>query len=136
MASLTDHHATHIIAVFERQPFWGPELQRQFEHGAVDVRECRAVGDLLPGVDSYPSALLVIDFDSGPAACLNWLKDELRVHPKAWPVIACGIATRELEWVLREAGVTALLPEFVSGEKLARLCRRQLGLQTFSGREP
>jgi hypothetical protein len=46
------------------------------------------------------------------------------------PIIACGSAsTTELEWRLRETGVTAFLPEVIPGDEFARLCRRQLGLR-------
>ncbi|WP_010588130.1 hypothetical protein [Schlesneria paludicola] len=125
-----ERRPSHIVAVFERQPFWGPELQRQFKQSSVEVRECRVVGDLLPTIEEFPSALIFIDLESGLEECLSWLRSELRVHPHPCPVIACGAATAtDLAWVLREAGVTALLAEFVPGEKLARLCRRQLGLQ-------
>lgn len=129
MKPQSDARSSFVIAVFERAPFWGPELQRQFEQSSVEVRECRVVVDLLPAINEFSSPLIILDLESGLEECLAWLRAELRIHPHPCSVIACGPATStELAWVLREAGVTAVLAEFVSGEKLARLCRRQLGL--------
>ncbi len=117
-----------VIAVFEPRPYWGPELQRQLKHTSIVVRECRAVSDLMPAIDGCQSALLVIDLDAALVDCLAWLGSEARSEPVRRPIIACGsTTTAELEWLLRDAGVTSFLPDLVNGEELARLCCRQLG---------
>jgi hypothetical protein len=117
-----------IIAVFELRPFWGPELQRQFGHSSIVIRECRAVNDLLPSTDGFEKALIVIDLDSAIENCIKWLGVDVKQHLHQWPIIACGsAATADFEWPLREAGVTAFLPEIISGDAFAKLCRRQLG---------
>ena len=116
-----------VIAVFELQPYWGPELQRQFQTDSVAVTECRSVGDLFPIVNGFTKALIVIDLDAAISDCLAWLGTEVAKHPARVPIIAIGsAATAELEWRLREAGVTAFLPELIAGADFARLCRRQL----------
>ena len=116
-----------IIAVFELRPYWGPELQRQFENASLAVCECRAVTDLFPSIGDFESALLVIDFNAAPDDCLKWLGSDVRSHPRRYPIIACGsAATMELEWIIREMGVTAFLPDVIPGDDFARLCRRQL----------
>ena len=116
-----------VIAVFERQPYWGPELQRQFQSTNVAVRECRSVRDLLPAIDGSLKALIVIDFDAAIEDCIVWLGTEVVKHSVRIPIVAIGsAATAELEWRLREAGVTAFLPDLVAGCDLARLCRRHL----------
>ena len=116
-----------VIAVFELQPYWGPELQRQFQAVNVAVTECRSVGDLFPIVDGFSKALIVIDLDAAIADCLTWLGTEVAKHSVRVPIIAIGSAvTAELEWRLREAGVTAFLPELIAGNDFARLCRRLL----------
>jgi len=118
-----------IVAVFERRPYWGPELQRQFDRNRVTICECRAVGDLLPSITGFGAALLVIDLDSALTDCLTWLGANRMNNSNRCPIIACGSAeTVELEWLLREAGVTAFLPDVVPGDEFARLCRWQLGL--------
>ena len=116
-----------VIAVFELQPYWGPELQRQFQSSNIVVTECRSVNDLLPIVEGFSKALIVIDLDAAIADCLSWLGTVVAKHPVRIPIIAIGsVATAELEWRLREAGVTAFLPELIAGPDFARLCRRQL----------
>jgi len=118
-----------IVAVFERQPCRGPELQRQFDRTRITVRECRSVSDLLPSISGFESALLVIDFDAAMLDCLNWLGSGEVNRSRHCPIIACGSAdTMDLEWLLREAGITAFLPDVISGDEFARLCRSQLGL--------
>ncbi len=119
-----------VIAVFELRPYWGPELQRQFEHTLIAVRECRCLADLLLSVNEFESALIVIDFDAAPDDCLKWLGSNIETRSRRVPIIACGsAATKELEWVIREFGVTAFLPDVIPGDEFARLCRRQLGLR-------
>jgi hypothetical protein len=123
--SIDSHKA--VIAVFENQPYWGPELQRQFLQSGIIVSECRSIRNLIPAIEAFPSALFVIDLDSDLADFVNWLGNDFVQHSVRVPIIALGsAATAELEWRLREAGVTAFLPEFVPGQELARLCRRML----------
>ena len=116
-----------VIAVFELEPYWGPELQRQFHSANVAVAECRSFDDIFPIVDGFSKAIIVIDLDTSIADCLAWLGTEVAKHPIHIPIIAIGsAATADLEWRLREAGVTAFLPEMIAGPDFARLCRRQL----------
>ena len=116
-----------VIAVFELHPYWGPELQRQFQSDSVAVIECRSVRDLFPIVEGFSKGLIVIDLDAAIMDCLDWLGNEVAKHPVPVPIIAVGSATTaDLEWRLREAGVTAFLPELIAGNEFARLCRRQL----------
>lgn len=115
------------IVVFEKQPYWGPELQRQFQHSDVLVRECRSIRDLLAGAGALDKTLFVIDLEADLEQTLEWFGTGLAICHVSIPIIALGSkAHGELEWVLREAGVSAFLPEFVTGEHLARLCRRML----------
>ena len=116
-----------VIAVFELQPYWGPELQRQFQTDKVAVTECRSVYDLFPIVDSFAKGLIVIDLDVAISDCLAWFGNNVAKHPVRVPIIAIGSAvTADLEWRLREAGVTAFLPELMATSDFARLCRRLL----------
>ena len=114
-----------VTAVLEKHPYWGPELQRQFQQSGVMVRECRFIRDLFPSIEAFSSALFVIDLDSDLAEIVHWLGTEFAGHSRRIPIIALGSSrTAELEWRLREAGVTAFVPEFVPGGELARLCLR------------
>ena len=118
-----------MIAVYEVRPYWGPELQRQFADTPVVIRECRSLCDLLPSVQGFRFVLLVVDLEPAIEKVLDWLISEFKVDRHRWPIIACGsIETLDLEWSLREAGVTAFLPDVISGESFARLCRKQLGI--------
>ena len=123
------------IVVFESRPCHGPELQRQFAHSEIVIRECRSVDDLFLSIDEYASSVLVIDPDSGLVEVIEWLGRFATKQSRRTPIIVVGGSTdlRELEWILREAGVTAFLPDHISGVDLARLCRCQLGLVCRSG---
>lgn len=116
-----------VIAIFEKQPYWGPELQRQFQSSRITLRECRSIRDLFPSIKNFENALLVVDLDAGLVDCLNWLGTEVARYSTPVPIVALGSpATAELEWVFREAGVTAFLPDAIAGDDMARLCRRHL----------
>lgn len=116
------------IVVFEAQPYWGPELLRQFQHTEIAIRECRKVDDLLPAANQLALGLLVVDLSSGLKDCLHWFND-VSCNRQRWPIIACGSNhTADLEWALRDAGVSAYLPDIVTGTEMAHLCRKLLGL--------
>ena len=118
-----------MIAIFESRPYWGPELQRQFEHTNVTLREFRSVGDLSVSIVGFGTSLIVLDLDAALVDCVKWLGSGNSEQLLRLPIIAIGSsATAELEWLLREAGVTVFLPDMITGEELAKLCRRQLGI--------
>ena len=116
------------VAVFERRPFWGPELQRQLADRQVEVRECRSVHDLDSATDDVATAVVLLDLGSAPAECLVWLGRQIR-ESDARPVIACSTTDlADLEWTVREAGAIAFVNDEITGAELARLCLRQLRL--------
>ena len=121
--------SARCVAVFERRPFLGPELQRQLADRPVEVRECRSVHDLDSATDDVARAVVLLDLDSAPAECLGWLGRQIR-EPSARPVIACASADlADLEWTVREAGAIAFVNDEITGAELARLCLRQLRLE-------
>lgn len=121
--------AETAIIVYETNPFWGPELQRQFFNSPIAICECRAIVDLAQIAEPFRSGLFVVDLAADLAGTIHWLRQTQRTRTNRWPVIAIGSAeTLTMEWNLREAGVTAYLPDFVGGDEFAKLCRRQLGL--------
>ena len=125
-----------VVAIYERSPFWGPELQRQFQDSLILVRECRVFADLVSAVAGFESALIVVQLDAEVMECLQWLEGVGVRQRQTIPIVVCGSsATRELEWQLREVGVTAFLPTPPTGEDFARLCLRLLGAITRSASE-
>lgn len=116
------------VAVFEKRPYWGPELQRQFVARNVLVRECRTLNDLVPAANDFAAAVILLDMDSAPVECLSWLGLQLRESLRR-PVIACASTDlADLEWTVRETGAIAFVGDEASGGELARLCLRQLRL--------
>lgn len=119
---------TACVAVFEKRPYWGPELQRQFVTRGVLVRECRSLSDLIPATNDFAAALLLLDMDAAPIDCLSWLSLQFR-EPLRRPAIVCASADlANLEWTVREAGAIGFVQADTSGRELARLCLRQLRL--------
>ena len=116
------------VAVFEKRPYWGPELRRQLVSRQVVVPECRSLQDLAPATNDFTQALVLLDLDSAPAECLSWLSRQLGALP-ARPVIACAsVSLADLEWTVREAGAIGFISDEITGAELARLCLRQLRL--------
>jgi hypothetical protein len=117
------HTPSAAIAVFEREPYWAPELSRQFADGSVLVRTCTRLDDVDAMLVEWPRSLCVIEFEAAPTAILNWFA--ARADSKPALVFAVRSAA-PLEWILREAGATSFRSELVSGRALAMQCRRLL----------
>lgn len=108
------------IVVFEHAPRWAPEMERRFlADDRVVVRACRRPRDVVRLLPEADPAVVVLDVPSDPAAALDVIP-----HVPV-PVIAMiDDATRDLEWSLRELGVTSVLHEFEPGTVLAGVCER------------
>ena len=112
------------IAVFEARPRWEPELQRQFRDESVRVRGCRTWNEVSAFAFPPTADALVVDLPEDLADCLQWLS-KLVAPPRVPPVIVlCPVEVSELEWTLRDVGVQEVLVGDLTGEALARTCRR------------
>jgi hypothetical protein len=119
-----------VIGVYELRPYWGPELQRQFVSTQISVREHRRIDDLIPSIAQSVRAVIVIDLNDTVDDCLQWLSANFRNPLLNCPLVACASAANsQLEWIVREFGVTAFLPEVIPGDDMAHLCRRLLEIR-------
>lgn len=115
-----------ILSVFERQPYWAPELQRQFAGEPVGVRPCRTMADLQAVLAAADVPVVLLDFEAAPEDCLTWLKRHgLEPHAPAIFVAGAG-RSGDLEPLLRELGCIDYLPDPTPGVDLARRVRRVL----------
>ena len=121
------------VVVFEKLPFWGPELKRQLTDQRVLVRECRSVQDLVPAAVGLTKSVAVICLDAGPADCLAWLGRQFPGGSRCRIVAIASSQLADLEWPVREAGVVGFVHDEISGDRLARLCRRLLRTASSSG---
>lgn len=123
------------IIVYEKQPQWCPELQRQFLDEAVDVLGCSGPADFERRMRSESAAVGVIDVDAAPQDCLQLIARLGRDCVYA-PIIAIGSTqTAALEWPIRELGALEFSRVRPQGAELARLCRRQWSAAgTLAGR--
>ena len=115
------------VIVVENRPRWVPELQRRFLGTSVHVRACRSVGDGgRAAAGEAAGGVLVFDLAVSPGELLHWLGGRNR-KLQSIPVLAYAPgATAELEWVLRDLGAAAVLPETTTSEELAAVCRKHL----------
>ena len=110
--------------VFESRPRWEPELQRQFRDESVRVRGCRTWREVSTFAFPPIADVLVIDLPEDMTECLQWLS-KLVAPPRIPSVIVlCSLEAADLEWTLRDVGVREVLIGDLSGEQLARICRR------------
>lgn len=117
-------NSVRTIVVFESRPRWEPELQRQFRNESVRVRGCRTLSELSAFAFPPIAEVLVIDLPADLTECLQWLS-KLVLPPRVPSVIVlCSSAAADLEWTLRDVGVREVLVGDLSGEQLARACRR------------
>jgi DNA-binding response OmpR family regulator len=120
---LTDNPKRGIL-VFERTPYWGPELKRQFSDQSLFVRECRTVGDLNPRIAEFSDCLVVISLNSAPTDCLSWIGKQSQAIAGPPIIVIASPEYAELEWTVREAGAAAYVNDEIGGRDLARICSR------------
>lgn len=119
-------NSARTIVVFESRPRWEPELQRQFRDESVRVRGCRTWSELSAFAFPPTAEVLIIDLPDDMTECLQWLS-KLVAQPQTPTVIALSSPqAADLEWALRDAGAREVLIGDLSGEQLARICRRLL----------
>lgn len=118
-------NSVRTIVVFEARPRWEPELQRQFQDESVRVRGCRTWSELSSFAFPQNADVFVIELPEDLTECLQWLS-KIVVPPRSpSAIVLCSTEAADLEWTLRDVGVREVLIGDLSGEELARTCRRQ-----------
>jgi DNA-binding NtrC family response regulator len=116
---------TPTAIVFEKQPRWAPELQRQFLKEDVRVIACRSVRDAEERSAGVDRGVVLLDASVATAECLQFLRRGM-TDPEALPVLIVGSTqTARLEWAFRELGAAAFFSKRIPGHEMASLCRRQ-----------
>jgi DNA-binding NtrC family response regulator len=111
--------------VFEKEPRWAPELQRQFLKEDVRVIACRSLKDAEERSAGVGRGVVLLDASVATAECLQFLRRGM-TDPEALPVLIVGSTqTARLEWAFRELGAAAFFPNRIPGHEMASLCRRQ-----------
>lgn len=125
MRGPTPPDVPRIVVVYERQPYWEPELRRQFEDDEVVVLACRTVSDLEQTTVQNGDCVVAADLADRPVDVLRWLSRRL-INGRSLPVIVItSPGTASLLWHASEMGATAVVSDDCGGQYLARLCRRQ-----------
>jgi hypothetical protein len=118
--------ASSTIIVCEREPYWTPELQRQFHGRGVAVKGCRKWSELDALAQGVERVVDIVDVTAFAAECLAALGRRL-TEGVARPVIALASPElADLEWAFREGGVAAFFPDLPAPDDLTRCCRRWL----------
>ncbi len=112
------------IVVLEARPYWGPELQREFQDTATEVLTCDRIDRADAWLDEAESALMLWDFVADRSRTLQWLGLRAR-SDRAPRVIVCSEPVDAAwEWLLRSCGVVSWSSAHKSTAELALLCRR------------
>ncbi len=111
--------------MFESQPYWEPELQRQFGGEDVQVGACRSTKDLDLRLSEVTFDVCVIDLIADGNGVLRWLGERLHRSPTIAVIVIAGEAQQSLEWHVRELGAAAFAAGDVTGKQLAAMCRKQ-----------
>ena len=117
---------TKQVVVLERQPYWQPELERQFLHQELVVKSCRSVDDLDDLTRTETPTVAVVDLDVDPPGTLRWLARRLTAGPDVSTIVVVTEERHSLHWHIRELGAVAVVSEYLEGNRLARLCRKSL----------
>jgi hypothetical protein len=118
--------AEQQVVVLERQPYWQPELERQFLQQELIVRGCRSVEDLDDLTRTAGATIVVVDLEVDPPSVLRWLARQLMAGPDTPTLVVLSENLKLLHWHVRELGAVAVVSEFHTGACLARLCRKTL----------
>lgn len=107
------------IAVWEQNPYWVPELQRELQPLGGQVMTCRIEGDVARRV-SEGARQLVIALPRGvrlPWRSLGrWVESGLRVH------VVLDPADESYRWFLHELGATSVFDFEGARQSLVRAC--------------
>lgn len=114
------------VVVFERDPYWGPELKRQFAGDWVVVRECRSLNEIHAVAADLEHVVILAVIDAAPAEILNWLERPAITMSRAGLIVISSPDWAELEWPIREAGAMAFMSDETPGVRVAHWCRRWL----------
>jgi len=101
-------------------------LQRQFLDEDVRVGACRSVQDLDRRLGEQVFDVCVIDLSADVTGRLRWLSDRSGRVANLTVIAIAEEAQQLLEWHVRELGATAFVDEYVSGTRLAAMCRKTL----------
>lgn len=119
--------------VFEKQPRWAPELQRQFVGDEIRVIACRSVKDVEDRCAAASRGVVLLDATAATADCLQFLRRGM-ADPNALPVVIVGSKRiADLEWAFREVGAAAFFIHRIPGHEMAAHCRNLLDRKLGSG---
>jgi len=111
------------VVVFERTPRWVPELKRRFLNAGAIVRGCSTPRDVLAAVTEGAEGVLLV-LDGREAECLAII-GELGARGARPAIVAiANPASEDLEWPLRELGVTSVVSDRITSDELVALCGR------------
>src|SRR5262245_47254428 len=122
------------VIVLERRAYWESELKRRLSPEGILVRPCRAPSDLLALVAAMPGSVAILDLGADLSPGLSVLQRLSAARERVWPVAIVAESDCEIEWAVREAGAVGFLAETVSGDELAEMCRRLLGVTKSADR--
>lgn len=112
------------IAVWERNPYWVPELQRQLAGDEVRVSSCRIEADVATRIDEG-ARQLVIALPMGErvplAAIQRWIARGMRVH------VILNPTDEPYRWFLHELGVASVFDFEGARAHLTQVCRTVSG---------
>ena len=114
------------ILILENRPFWQSELMRSFQDDPVEIRACNSFVQMeqfyLEYQKSTKPVIGIVDFEINPAECLLFM-GKYSVDSPVSSIVTGLPESSELEWTLRELGVSQILSKPFSGIQLEKTCR-------------
>ncbi len=108
------------IFVLEREPYWAPELRRQFhDDTSVSVRHLQTAADVHAAAGSS-GGVLIGDVSALTRECVEVFRQPMNL----FTILLGGPEEMDLENPLREAGADSFFTESVSGEEIGRRIRK------------
>ncbi|MCC7423841.1 MAG: hypothetical protein IT428_26550 [Planctomycetaceae bacterium] len=114
------------VIVLEGRPRWVPELRRRLVEPPIPVRACRSLSDAREAARrSALPCVMLLDLSVTPEACLAWMGERTRDDRRDAIVTIAPPGVVDLEWMMRDLGIGAVLSDTSTADEVARVCQRQ-----------
>ena len=113
------------IAVWERKPYWVPELQRTLDCATLKISACRAEIDVEDRLASQFGQLVVVSQPEGVIpwrSMTTWIRRGVRVH------LVLDRSRIQLRWCFSELGAASVFDFAQAQLSLAKTCQHCVDL--------
>lgn len=119
-----DKRGVRKIILLEQTPYWEAELRRRFPGIGEELIACRNLQEVQKGFKNHPGSILISGGVELTGELVLLAGELLERGVAAGIVVIRRSHDQEVEWVLREMGVRAVLENtYQSAAEIERICQ-------------